>query len=132
MATPPSSSTAPASTSSQFTYANASSSSSYFPMPFHLQQPQTINFGILVLEVFGSAVISKGCTDDSPEALESVKAALANSEIEHKAEAKKKAIPRKAAGQSWGPNSCRMARKLDCWNQHLELDLVEFDLTLMG
>lgn len=37
----------------------------------------------------------------TPEALESVKAALANSEIEHKAEAKKKAIPRKAAGQSW-------------------------------
>ena len=30
-----------------------------------------------------------------------MKAALANSEIEHKAEAKKKAIPRKAAGQSW-------------------------------
>lgn len=37
----------------------------------------------------------------TPEALESVKAALANSEIEHKAEAKKKAIPRKAAGLSW-------------------------------
>lgn len=30
-----------------------------------------------------------------------MKAALANSEIEHKAEAKKKAIPRKAAGLSW-------------------------------
>lgn len=37
----------------------------------------------------------------TPEALESVKAALANSDIEHKAETKKKAIPRKAAGQSW-------------------------------
>lgn len=37
----------------------------------------------------------------TPEALESVKAALANSEIEHKAETKKKAIPRKAAGQNW-------------------------------
>lgn len=37
----------------------------------------------------------------TPEALESVKAALASSEIEHKAETKKKAIPRKAAGQSW-------------------------------
>lgn len=37
----------------------------------------------------------------TPEALESVKAALASSDIEHKAEAKKKAIPRKAAGQSW-------------------------------
>lgn len=30
-----------------------------------------------------------------------MKAALASSEIEHKAEAKKKALPRKAAGQSW-------------------------------
>ncbi|KAB2049585.1 hypothetical protein ES319_A13G186800v1 [Gossypium barbadense] len=37
----------------------------------------------------------------TPEALESVKAALASSETEHKAETKKKAIPRKAAGQSW-------------------------------
>lgn len=37
----------------------------------------------------------------TPEALEGVKAALASSEIEHKAETKKKAIPRKAAGQSW-------------------------------
>ncbi|XP_063937712.1 uncharacterized protein LOC108193255 isoform X6 [Daucus carota subsp. sativus] len=37
----------------------------------------------------------------APEALESVKAALASSEIEHKAETKKKAIPRKAAGQTW-------------------------------
>lgn len=37
----------------------------------------------------------------TPEALESVKAALASSEIEHKAETKKKAIPRRAAGQSW-------------------------------
>ncbi|XP_043692015.1 RNA-binding protein 42-like [Telopea speciosissima] len=37
----------------------------------------------------------------TPEALESVKAALASSEIEHKSETKKKAIPRKAAGQSW-------------------------------
>lgn len=37
----------------------------------------------------------------TPEALESVKAALASSEIEHKAEAKKKSVPRKAAGQTW-------------------------------
>ncbi|KAH0890894.1 hypothetical protein HID58_053323 [Brassica napus] len=35
------------------------------------------------------------------EALENVKAALASSETEHKAETKKRAIPRKAAGQSW-------------------------------
>ncbi|KAK1260460.1 Polyadenylate-binding protein RBP45B [Acorus gramineus] len=37
----------------------------------------------------------------TPEALESVKAALASSEVEHKADTKKKAIPRKAAGQTW-------------------------------
>lgn len=37
----------------------------------------------------------------TPEALESVKAALASSEVEHKAETKKRAIPRKAAGQAW-------------------------------
>ena len=30
-----------------------------------------------------------------------MKAALASSEIEHKAETKKKAVPRKAAGQAW-------------------------------
>lgn len=30
-----------------------------------------------------------------------MKAALASSEVEHKAETKKRAIPRKAAGQSW-------------------------------
>ncbi|MED6207441.1 hypothetical protein PIB30_035830 [Stylosanthes scabra] len=35
------------------------------------------------------------------EALESVKAAIASSEAENKAEAKKKAVPRKAAGQTW-------------------------------
>ncbi|KAI9117957.1 hypothetical protein K1719_011099 [Acacia pycnantha] len=37
----------------------------------------------------------------TPEALENVKPTIANSEIKHKAETKKKAIPRKAAGQSW-------------------------------
>ena len=37
----------------------------------------------------------------TPEALEGVKAAIANSEIDHKAETKKKAVPRKAAGQTW-------------------------------
>ena len=37
----------------------------------------------------------------TPEALESVKAALASGDGEHKVESKKKAIPRKAAGQTW-------------------------------
>jgi len=35
------------------------------------------------------------------DALESVKAALASGEGEQKIETKKKAIPRKAAGQTW-------------------------------
>ena len=35
------------------------------------------------------------------EALESVKAALASSDIEHKAETKKKVVPRKVTGQAW-------------------------------
>lgn len=37
----------------------------------------------------------------TPEALENVKAAIASSDVEHKAETKKKAVPRKAAGQAW-------------------------------
>lgn len=37
----------------------------------------------------------------TPEALASVKAAITSSEVDKKAEAKKKAIPRKAAGQTW-------------------------------
>ena len=37
----------------------------------------------------------------TPEALESIKAALASSEIEHKAETKKNVVPCKAAGQGW-------------------------------
>lgn len=37
----------------------------------------------------------------TPEALESVKAALASGEGEHKSDARKRAVPRKAAGLSW-------------------------------
>lgn len=37
----------------------------------------------------------------TPEALESVKAALASGDGGHRTESKKKAIPRKAAGQTW-------------------------------
>ena len=35
------------------------------------------------------------------EVLESIKVSLASSEIEHKAETKKKVVPRKAASQDW-------------------------------
>ncbi|XP_020259819.1 RNA-binding protein 42-like [Asparagus officinalis] len=37
----------------------------------------------------------------TPEAIQSVKAALASSEVQQKAEIKKRAIPCKAAGQTW-------------------------------
>lgn len=36
-----------------------------------------------------------------PEAIENVKAAIASCEIDQKAEAKRKAVRRKAAGQTW-------------------------------
>ncbi|KAL6136234.1 hypothetical protein ACLB2K_061535 [Fragaria x ananassa] len=110
MATPPSS-TAPPSAASQFTYSNPSSSS-YFPMPFHLQQPQypapyaaavppAPAYSLPQQYQQAQQLFQRDAQTITPEALESVKAALANSEIEHKAEAKKKAIPRKAAGQAW-------------------------------
>ena len=37
----------------------------------------------------------------TPKALESVKAALARNEIEHKVETKKRLVPHKAVGQAW-------------------------------
>ncbi|KAJ7973549.1 RNA-binding protein [Quillaja saponaria] len=133
MATP--SSSAPSSTSSQFTYSNGS----YFPLPFHLQQSATAQppqysapyvaapsaastiqipaptgvasvypssapvAGVYTLPQYQQAqqLFQRDAQTITPEALESVKAAIASSEIEHKAETKKKAIPRKAAGQSW-------------------------------
>lgn len=115
------------SVSSQFTYA----SGSYFPVPFHLQQPYvgapapptSVQVpavrvpsvyptpapapapipGVYALPQYQQAqqLFQRDAQTITPEALESVKAALANSEIEHKAETKKKAIPRKAAGQNW-------------------------------
>ncbi|XP_024025173.1 RNA-binding protein 42 isoform X2 [Morus notabilis] len=123
-------SSAAAASSSQYTYANGSS---YFPMPFHLQQPSAVSqyptayavgssipippppvaapvypapapvAGVYSLPQYQQAqqLFQRDAQTITPEALESVKAALANSEIEHKAEAKKKAIPRKAAGLSW-------------------------------
>lgn len=117
MSTPPSS-------SSQFTYSNGS----YFPTPFHLQQqqyvapPQPVAApvpitvpttaavpptyaapGVYTLPQYQQAhqLFQKDAQTITPEALESVKAALASSDIEHKAETKRKAVPRKAAGQSW-------------------------------
>ena len=56
---------------------------------------------IICLFLQAQQLFQKDAQTITPEALESVKAALASSDIEHKAETKKKAIPRKAAGQTW-------------------------------
>ncbi|KAL1561315.1 RNA-binding protein 42-like [Salvia divinorum] len=113
-----STSAAATSSSSQYTYSAATTP--YFPTPFHLQQtpppPPAPYIGaappppvypsqptVYALPQYQQAqqLFQRDAQTITPEALESVKAALANSDIEHKAETKKKAIPRKAAGQSW-------------------------------
>ncbi|GMI84493.1 hypothetical protein HRI_002118600 [Hibiscus trionum] len=100
--------------SSQFTY-QTTANPSYFPLPFHLQQqaqpyapsPQPVPVapvsGVYSLPQYQQAkqLFQRDAQIVTPEALESVKAALASSEIEHKAETKRKLIPRNAAGQSW-------------------------------
>ncbi|KAK7262179.1 hypothetical protein RJT34_29741 [Clitoria ternatea] len=102
----------PSSSSSQFTY---SSDATYFPTPFHLQQPPThypapyaaapssvpIPVGNAYPYPQAQQLFQRDAQTITPEALENVKAAIANSDIEHKAEAKKKAVPRRAAGQTW-------------------------------
>ncbi|KAI4370236.1 hypothetical protein MLD38_018606 [Melastoma candidum] len=116
---PPASAASASSSSSQFTYQNGAS---YFPLPFHLQQQSSATYvaapqpaavpaypvpapapipGVYSLPQYQQALFQKDAQIITPEAIESVKAALASSEIEHKTEAKKKAIPRKAAGQAW-------------------------------
>ncbi|KAJ0702395.1 putative RNA recognition motif domain, nucleotide-binding alpha-beta plait domain superfamily [Helianthus annuus] len=82
---------------SEFTYSNPPS---YFPTPFHLQQPTLPVYPSVCLPQ-AQQLFEKDAQTITPEALKSVKAALASSEIEHKSETKKKAIPRKAAGQTW-------------------------------
>ncbi|KAL0432165.1 UNVERIFIED_CONTAM: RNA-binding protein 42 [Sesamum latifolium] len=117
MATGPSTTAAAAaSSSSQYTYSAATTS--YFPTPFHLQQtpppppvpyigaapPPTVPAVPLPVypappTVQAQQLFQRDAQTITPEAIESVKAALASSDIEHKAETKKKAIPRKAAGR---------------------------------
>ncbi|KAG6509239.1 hypothetical protein ZIOFF_034630 [Zingiber officinale] len=58
-------------------------------------------FDCLDLLLLAQQLFQRDAQTITPEALESVKAALASSEVEHKSETKKKAIPRKAAGQRW-------------------------------
>nr|XP_023911149.1 RNA-binding protein 42 [Quercus suber] len=111
--------------------AAAAAASSYFPTPFHLQHsaaaaavtapsqypapyvgptPPPVVYPaapaaapVYSLPQYHQAqqLFQRDAQTITPEALESVKAALASSEIEHKAETKKKAVPRKAAGQAW-------------------------------
>ncbi|KAI7730652.1 hypothetical protein M8C21_001005 [Ambrosia artemisiifolia] len=94
--------------SSELTYSNPPAS--YFPTPFHLQHPPTLSSpypsvyppGVYLPQYHqAQRLFHKDAQTITPEALKSVKAALASSEIEHKAETKKKAVPRKAAGQTW-------------------------------
>ena len=59
------------------------------------QQP--IFYGVLQAQ----QLFQKDSNIITPEALATVKAAIANSEKDKKVEATKKAVPRKAAGQSW-------------------------------
>ncbi|KAL6527573.1 hypothetical protein OROGR_016663 [Orobanche gracilis] len=124
MATVPTTMAASAASSS---YTYAAPNTSYFPTPFHLQQtpppPPVMYIGstappavptvplpvypaaptVYTLPQFQQAqqLFQRDAQTITPEALQSVKAALASGDIEHKAETKKKAIPRRAAGQSW-------------------------------
>ncbi|XP_020206304.1 RNA-binding protein 42 [Cajanus cajan] len=122
MATPPSTSAS----QSQFVYSNPS----YFPVPFHLQQPVTTHYAApyvaapsvqlpappvvgpvasapvpavysAVPQYQAQQLFERDAQIITPEALENVKAAIASSDVEHKTDAKRKAVPRKAAGQSW-------------------------------
>ncbi|CAI8603287.1 unnamed protein product [Vicia faba] len=119
MTTPSSSS----SSQSPYAYSNAP----YFPVPFHLQQPATTTHyaapyvaaptvqlppppvvgpvpppsAYSVPQYQAQQLFERDAQIITPEALENVKAAIASSDVEHKAETKKKAVPRKAAGQAW-------------------------------
>ncbi|XP_075084767.1 uncharacterized protein LOC107830242 [Nicotiana tabacum] len=118
MSTVTSTPAAAAYSSSQYNYLNGT----YFPTPFHLQQqpsqpyigpalpvvPRVYSAPASVPSVYtlhqyqqAQQLFERVAQTITPEAIENVKAALANSDIEQKAEAKKKAVPRKAAEQTW-------------------------------
>ncbi|AQK53711.1 RNA-binding (RRM/RBD/RNP motifs) family protein [Zea mays] len=103
----------PASASAQFTYP-AAAAPSYFPVPFHLQNAQYTAWTAAApaVPVYNAIypmpqvqqaqqLFQKDSKIITPEALATVKAAIANSEKDKKVDATKKAVPRKAAGQSW-------------------------------
>ncbi|KAL0744424.1 hypothetical protein Bca4012_085937 [Brassica carinata] len=122
MSIPPSSASSSSSSASQFTY----TANSYYSAPYQPPQPfvapspapappvATIPGATVYPQPIGPVpavysypqyqahqLFQRDAQTITPEALENVKAALASSETEHKAETKKRAIPRKAAGQSW-------------------------------
>uniref|UniRef100_A0A0E0LY46 RRM domain-containing protein n=1 Tax=Oryza punctata TaxID=4537 RepID=A0A0E0LY46_ORYPU len=105
---------------------SSSSGTNYFPLPFHLQQQQppppppptamamasTYQYQQYQQLQQAQQLFQRDAQTITPEALESVKAALATSDVLDPANAratatssdpaaKKKAIPRRAAGQSW-------------------------------
>ncbi|KAH8939051.1 hypothetical protein BDL97_15G016900 [Sphagnum fallax] len=80
---------------------NAAVSTSQYPYPTVYQQSATTEVHALPQQQQAQQLFQRDAQTITPEALESVKAALASGDGEHKAEAKKKAVPRKAAGQSW-------------------------------
>ncbi|XP_039790530.1 RNA-binding protein 42-like isoform X2 [Panicum virgatum] len=97
----------------------AAATPSYFPVPFHLQNPQYAAWPAAAAAAPAVAPVpvpaynavyplpqvqqlfQKDSKIITPEALATVKAAIANSEKDKKVEATKKVVPRKAAGQSW-------------------------------
>ncbi|KAG2659928.1 RNA-binding protein 42-like isoform X2 [Panicum virgatum] len=116
----------PAAASAQFTYpaaaaaAAAAATPSYFPVPFHLQNPQYAAWpapaaaapAVAPVPAYSAVypmpqvqqaqqLFQKDSNIITPEAQATVKAAIANSEKDKKVEVTKKAVPRKAAGQSW-------------------------------
>ncbi|KAL5207421.1 hypothetical protein ABZP36_031856 [Zizania latifolia] len=112
-----------AAASAQYSYPSAAAATaavpSYFPVPFHLQNVQqpawpaaaaatdaTPAYNAVhpvpqVPQVQVHQLFQKDSQIITPEALAAVKAAIVNSEKDNKIEANKKAVPRKAAGQTW-------------------------------
>ncbi|XP_048529729.1 RNA-binding protein 42-like [Triticum urartu] len=108
----------PASVSAQFPYpaTAAAAAPSYFPVPFHLQtsqyptwptvapaQPAPAYNAVYPMPQVQQAqqLFQRDSQIISPEALATVKAAIADNDKDKKVEANKKAVPRKAAGQCW-------------------------------
>uniref|UniRef100_A0A0D3F7S0 RRM domain-containing protein n=1 Tax=Oryza barthii TaxID=65489 RepID=A0A0D3F7S0_9ORYZ len=105
---------AAAAASAQYSYPAAAAAAvpSYFPVPFHLQNVQQPATWPAAPAAYNAVypmpqvqqvqqLFQKDSQIITPEALATVKVAIANSEKDKKIEANKKAVPRKAAGQSW-------------------------------